>query len=71
MTRFHLTPAEIAAQRRLTLRCWVISVLEPAEIGAILSSPRPPTITQLIALARQRATEHPCPHCGKLPTKGG
>jgi len=67
--------SEIAAQRRLMLRCWVMSVLPPAEIAAILSSTTPPTVTELIALARQRAAEIPwaCPHCGALShltTKG-
>jgi hypothetical protein len=61
------TRTEVAAQRRLMLRCWVMSILPPAEIAAILSSPMPPTITELIAVARQRAAETPwtCPHCHK------
>jgi hypothetical protein len=66
------TRTEIAADRRLMLRCWVMSVLPPAEIAAIMLSATPPTITELIAHARQRAAEIPwtCPHCHKPFTQG-
>jgi hypothetical protein len=65
------TRTEIAADRRLMLRCWVMSVLPPAEIAAILSSPTPPTITELIAAARERAAAFlTCPHCNKPFTLG-
>jgi hypothetical protein len=69
MTR--LTRAEIAANRRVMIKAWVLSTLPPAEIAAALESPMPPTITELIARARLWAAEHPCPNCGHVIYPGG
>jgi hypothetical protein len=74
-----LSPADLAAQaivreRQLRLRVWVLLVLPADEIGAILQSSTPPTITQLVALARKRAEVYAgkCSNCGvALPTERG
>jgi hypothetical protein len=61
-----LTP-ELAADRRLTLKCWVMLTLPSAEVVEILRSATPPTIGELVARARKRATEYAgrCQHCGE------
>lgn len=62
-----LTQAELAAERRLTLKCWVMLTLPPDEVGAILLSSSPPTVAELIARARQYAAQFAgrCAHCGE------
>jgi hypothetical protein len=62
-----LTPTELGAERRLTLRAWVMLVLPQAEIVEILQSAMPPTIGELVARARKRAAEHvgSCALCGQ------
>ena len=66
----HLSAAEIeiAANRKIMLKCWLLLVLPAAEIEAALLSPMPPTVTELIARARKRAAElaaaGTCSHCG-------
>jgi hypothetical protein len=61
-----LSPAELAAERRLRLRAWVLLSLPAEEIGAILQSSMPPTIAGLIAHVRKRVEETAarCAHCG-------
>jgi hypothetical protein len=70
----HLSPAEIAAQRRLMLKCWAMLTLPSDELGAILLSASPPTVAELIARARKRAAEHAaagtCPSCGEALPPG-
>lgn len=66
MTHSHLTAAEIARERQWRLRAWVMLVLRRDEMAAILQSPMPPTIAELVALARKRAAEQAdrCTICG-------
>ncbi len=62
-----LTTTELGAERRLTLRAWVMLTLPQAEIVEILQSAMPPTVGELVALARKRAAEHAgsCALCGQ------
>jgi hypothetical protein len=62
---------KVAAQRRIHLAAFVLAALPAEDLLACMSAPRPPSIEELIKLAQQHAAEIPCPHCGKLPTKGG
>ena len=60
-----------AAQRRLDLAAFVLRAIPPDEFMAIMRTPRPPSIAELVTLARQYVAEIPCPHCGAplpLPT---
>jgi hypothetical protein len=61
-----------AERRRLELLAFVLKVIPPDELMACMSAPRPPSIPELISLARDRAAETPwtCPHCHKPFTQG-
>jgi hypothetical protein len=61
---------KLAAQRRIQLAAFVLAAIPPEDLLACMAAPRPPNIDELIELAREYAAEIPCPHCGKLPTKG-
>jgi hypothetical protein len=57
------------------LAAFVLKAIPPDEFLAIMQTPRPPSIAELVSLAHERAAEIPCPHCGKpllpLPTTQG
>jgi len=61
------SPAEIAEDRRWRLKAWVLTSLPTATIEAVFARPMPPTIGELLTLARERALEHAgkCPSCGE------
>jgi hypothetical protein len=64
--------AKIAFDRRWYLKAWLLTVLPPDQIAAVLESPMPPTVTGLIELARGYAEQYAekCRHCGKpLPVE--
>jgi hypothetical protein len=69
MSHMHLSRAEILANRRLTLKCWLLLVLPASEIAAVLESASPPTVGELIARCRKRAAKiaaaGTCSHCGE------
>ena len=62
---------KVAEARRWDLAAFVLKAIPPDEFMAVMQTPRPPSISELVSLAHERAAEIPCPHCGKLPTKGG
>jgi hypothetical protein len=59
--------AEIAFDRRWYLKAWLLTVLPPDQIAAVLESPMPPTVAGLIELARRHAEQYAdkCRYCGK------
>lgn len=67
MTHQRLSPAQLASNRGLMIKAWLLTVLPPAELATILSSPMPPTITELTARARQCASKFAlrCESCGE------
>jgi hypothetical protein len=68
-----MSPAEIAQDRRWRIKAWVLTTLAPDTIAAVLARSMPPTISELLTLARKRAEEcaGKCPSCGEpLPVAG-
>jgi hypothetical protein len=62
-----------AEQRRLELLAFfVLKMIPPDQFMACMTAPRPPSIPELINLARERAAATPwtCPHCKKPFTPG-
>jgi len=50
------SPAEIAEDRRWRIKAWVLTTLAPDTIAAILARSMPPTISELLTLARRGPT---------------
>lgn len=61
-----LSQTELAQDRRWRLKAWTLLVLGPDQVAAMFARSMPPTIAELIALARRRAEEYAgkCPSCG-------
>jgi hypothetical protein len=62
----------LAQQRRMHLAAFVLAAIPPETLLDCMSSPRPPSIDELIQFAQQRVAETPwtCPHCHKPFTQG-